>query len=117
MLCAGELMPRGRSQDDTNVLEMALVGYELEKKKIDDKIAEIRAKLGRGGAARPGQKKTASAGGGRRNLSPEARARIAAAQKKRWAEHRKRAASQQRRGRKTAKTSRTAKAAGAESAA
>jgi hypothetical protein len=107
MLAPGELMPRGRSQDDLNVLEMALVGYELEKKKIDEKIAEIRARLGQGASARPAAQKRAPSAGGRRNLSPEARARIAAAQKKRWAEHRRRMAGSQR-GRKTAKAGRGA---------
>ncbi len=83
-------MARGKDTDLTT-LQMALVGYELEKKKIDDKIREIRALLGRRGA------KAAAVAGAepaprKRNLSPEARKRIAAAQKRRWAEHRKRAA-------------------------
>jgi hypothetical protein len=84
----GETMPRGRSAEDTAVLEMALVGYEIEKQRIDQKIADIRARLGqRGGAS----SLTAGAkqAGRKRHLSPEARRRIAAAQRKRWAEHRR----------------------------
>jgi hypothetical protein len=70
---------------------MALVGYEIEKQKIADKISEIQAKL-KGktvtakATAEPKEAKV------KRVLSPAARRRIAAAQKKRWAEHRKRLA-------------------------
>jgi len=71
------------------MLAMALVGYELEKKKIDERIREIRAQLSGANVA----EKVSSAGDikapKRRKLSAAARKRIAAAQKKRWAEHRK----------------------------
>jgi hypothetical protein len=84
-------MPRGRSED-LSTLEMALVGYQLEKNKIEDKIRQIQSQL-------KGKHMTAPAGGAekkapgtKRVLSPAARKRIAAAQKKRWAEHRKRLA-------------------------
>ena len=86
-------MPRGRSSSDPTTLAMALVGYEIEKQKIEDKIRQIRAQLGGhrvGSAAAPAAK-----GGGprkRRTLSASARRRIAAAQRKRWAEHRKKLA-------------------------
>ncbi len=82
-------MPRGKSSHDQNMLAMALVGYEVEKKKIEERIKEIRARLGGGrpaakaGAPEPGEAPK------RRKLSKAARKRIAAAQKKRWAEHRK----------------------------
>jgi hypothetical protein len=69
---------------------MALVGYEIEKKRIEDKIREIRAQLGGGRAARSAA--PAEDGQPKRRLSAAARKRIAAAQKKRWAEHRKAAA-------------------------
>jgi len=72
---------------------MALVGYEIEKQKIDDKIKEIQAQLkGRRGPASSPSVATKRAAGTKRVLSPAARRRIAAAQKKRWAEHRKRLA-------------------------
>lgn len=80
-----------RSLEDLTTLQMALVGYEVERRKIDDRIREIQAKLkGKHTAAPPAaaEKKAAP----RRFLSAEARKRIAAAQKKRWAEHRKRIA-------------------------
>ncbi len=87
-------MARGRSIEDVTTLQMALVGYQYEKQKIEDRIREIEAKL-KGkhvSSAAPAAEKKAS--GVKRVLSPAARKRIAAAQKKRWAEHRKRAAAQ-----------------------
>ena len=83
-------MARGRNTTDLTTLQMALVGYQIERQKIDDKIREIQTRLGgRAGAAQTASKKS---GGVKRVLSPAARRRIAAAQKKRWAEHRKRMA-------------------------
>jgi hypothetical protein len=86
----GENMAR-RSLEDLTTLQMALVGYQVERQKIDDRISEIQAKLKGKSVALPsaGSEKKAVV---KRVLSPEARKRIAAAQKKRWAEHRKRAA-------------------------
>jgi len=88
-------MPRGRSTSDPTTLAMALVGYELEKQRIEQKIQEIRAQLGgRATGSRGTAHSTAKTGGpGRkRTLSASARRRIAAAQRKRWAEHRKKQA-------------------------
>jgi hypothetical protein len=61
---------------------MALIGYHAERSRIDERIAEIQQQLG-GRAPR-----TAASVDGvrpRRQMSPAARKRIAAAQKKRWA--------------------------------
>lgn len=82
-------MARGRNVQDLDTLQMALVGYQIEKQKIDDKIRAIQAQLGgkKGTLAA-----TAAAGkttGTKRVLSAAARRRIAAAQRKRWAAHRK----------------------------
>lgn len=64
---------------DTETLMMALRGYELEKAKIEGKIADLRARLGTGPRiVQPATRK-------RHRISPEGRARIAAAQRKRWA--------------------------------
>jgi hypothetical protein len=86
-------MPRGRRIEDLSTLQMALVGYQMERQKIDEKIRQIEAALkGKRGAtpiAVAAEPKTA---GVKRVLSPAARKRIAAAQKKRWAEHRKKMA-------------------------
>ncbi|MBZ5594314.1 MAG: hypothetical protein LAP39_18895 [Acidobacteriia bacterium] len=72
---------------DESVLEMALIGYQAEKTRIETVMAEIREQLGHRG---PGRPKAASDGTGqasprRRVMSAEARKRIAAAQRKRWA--------------------------------
>lgn len=85
-------MARGKSQD-RSMLAMALVGYELEKKKIEDRIREIRAKLGGGRLTGKVDTSSNDVQPKRRKLSVAARKRIAAAQKKRWAEHRKAQAS------------------------
>ena len=86
-------MPRGKAapKPDQTTLQMALVGYELEKERIAGKIAEIQSLLG--GAKAPAAAGAKSeAAPKKRILSAAARKRIAAAQKKRWAEHRKKAA-------------------------
>lgn len=84
-------MARGKVSEDSSVLEMALVGYQVEKAKIEAKISEIQAQLKgkRAPVSSPAAKPEAA---GKRYLSPAARKRIALAQKKRWAEHRKKAA-------------------------
>jgi hypothetical protein len=78
--------------EDLTTLQMALVGYQFEKQKIEEKIREIQAQLKGQSNALPAVAADKKAPGTRRVLSPAARRRIAAAQKKRWAEHRKRAA-------------------------
>jgi hypothetical protein len=82
-------MPRGKSSHDQSMLAMALVGYVVEKKKIEERIKEIRARLGGGKLAAKASAPEAGEAPKRRKLSKAARKRIAAAQKKRWAEHRK----------------------------
>lgn len=78
---------------DEGLLQAALYGYQVEKERIEAKIRDLQAQL-KGkkvpvAAAKPGN------AGGRREMSDAARARIAAAQKKRWAEfHKKQAAAQ-----------------------
>lgn len=76
-------MPRGRSNEDQAMLEMALIGYEHERERLDANIAELQARL-KGKSAAP-----AKSAGGKRTVSPTARKRMAAAQKRRWAEYRK----------------------------
>jgi hypothetical protein len=86
-------MPRGKAKQDNETLEMALVGFEQKKAEIDEKIRQIKSLLHGGSSSgavnssrlvskeAPARKK--------RVLSASARKRIALAQKKRWAEHRK----------------------------
>jgi hypothetical protein len=82
-------MPRSKASQDNSMLSMALVGYELEKQKIEAKIRDIRAKLG---GAITAIKTAIAAPAKKRTLSAGARKRIAAAQRRRWAEHRKKEA-------------------------
>jgi len=82
-------MPRlGKVTRDDSPLIAALAELERQKKHIDEQIRGVRALLGKttNGRGRPGA--VASKGGPGR-LSPAARKRIAAAQKRRWAEYRK----------------------------
>ena len=85
-------MARLISTHDTATLQMALIGYQIERQKIDERIREIQNQLkGKAVAPLPSAGENAAAPG-KRILSPAARRRIALAQKKRWAEHRKRQA-------------------------
>lgn len=85
-------MARKSSVNDIFLLEAALEGLELQRKRIDEQITHVRSLLGK----RPGAKSSVSqvsvSAGHKRKLSPAARRRIAVAQKKRWAEYRKNAA-------------------------
>ena len=87
-------MPRPRSIN-TEILEAALAGLESQRQRIDEQIAAVRQMLGRRG---PGRPVAASADGPptktvpvrkKRKMSAAARKRIAAAQKRRWADFRK----------------------------
>jgi hypothetical protein len=69
-------------QLDNSILQMALIGYQAERAKIEERIAEIQRQLG--GRA-PHAAAPAGAPKPRRQMSAAARKRIAAAQKKRWA--------------------------------
>jgi len=76
-----------RASHDINILEMALIGYQSERERIEGKILELQAQL-------KGKKVSVSSAGktkprAKRVLSEAARKRIGAAQRKRWAEHRK----------------------------
>ena len=85
-------MARGRSLEESTTLQMALVGYQVEKQKIEDQIRRIEAQLKGKRVPLSSVTATPARPAVRRVLSASARARIAAAQKKRWAEHRKRVA-------------------------
>ena len=91
-------MPRqARPKVDHTILEMALVGYQSEVDKITARIAEIKAQLGKRGPGRPKATPAAEATTGtdqaapakRRTISKAGRARIAAAQRARWAAQKK----------------------------
>lgn len=80
------------SSDNATLLAAALEGLELQRQRIDAQIAQVRAALGKK-AGRATASAAPSLNGPKRNLSESARKRIAAAQKKRWAEYRKNKAS------------------------
>jgi hypothetical protein len=87
-------MPRGRKPSpDTTTLEAALVGLELKRNEIDGLISKIKKQLGGKSSTSSMSSAPAAKSQGaprkRRTLSADARKRIAAAQKRRWAEHRK----------------------------
>jgi hypothetical protein len=89
-------MPRqSNTFSDPGLLEAALEGLMLQKSRIESQIQEIKSLLGR---RRAGSKQSAALTSGgaarKRELSEAARKRIAAAQKRRWAEYRKNKASQ-----------------------
>lgn len=76
---------------DPALLEAALEGLELQRQRIEQQISQVRGLLRRSSAGKkraPG-KATAKRSTIKRVLSPAARKRIAAAQKRRWAEFRK----------------------------
>jgi hypothetical protein len=83
-------MPRGQFQD-TELLKAALEGLEAQKRRVEEQIKQVQAMLG--GRKRPAAAKEPSAEPAKpkrkRRLSAAARQRIAAAQKRRWAEYRK----------------------------
>jgi nicotinamidase-related amidase len=70
---------------DLEILRMALVGYQRQAELIDEKIVELQAQLkGKSGPVERSENDHAPEPK-RRTMSASARARIAAAQKKRWA--------------------------------
>ena len=74
-------------QLDAPTLQAALVGYRQQLNDIEQKMAEIRRKLGKSGGAVASPKADAPAQPRARKhrMSAEGRARIAAAQRARWA--------------------------------
>ena len=78
------------------ILQAALQGLEAQRQKLDEQIAQVKAMMGQRVGRPPksvqavAERATANVDGRkRRTLSSEARKRIAAAQKKRWATFRK----------------------------
>ena len=89
-------MPKISGGLNREVLTAALEGLEAQRRRIEEQLEQVRSALGMGGVRRGRPPKSASSNDGegpavgrasrkRRHLSAEARARISAAQKKRWA--------------------------------
>jgi hypothetical protein len=72
---------------DDSLLEAALVGYQAQAAKITAAIADIRKRLGRSGNGQRTPMPLANPAPVRNkhHISAEGRARIAEAQRKRWA--------------------------------
>lgn len=69
---------------DPALLRAALIGYENQLAQINQAMTDIRRQLKMTGSSDPAPAKERE-----RGMSAAARKRIAAAQKKRWAEYRK----------------------------
>jgi hypothetical protein len=82
-------MARARNAADASILEMALVGYQIQIEKIESKIQELQSLLKGKRTASPSSVIGTVKPPAKRFLSEAARDRIAAAQRKRWAEHRR----------------------------
>jgi tape measure domain-containing protein len=75
---------------DKATLEAALVGYQQHLQQIEAKMAELRQMLGEKPAAAPAAKRAGKAPRKQKHrMSAEGRARIAAAQRARWAKVKK----------------------------
>jgi hypothetical protein len=94
----GDKMPRpAKSLQNASFLTAALEGLELQQRRVEEQIAQVRAMLG-GRRVRFAAGALSAKPAKKRQLSPEARKRIAMAQKRRWAEYRKKQAAQAKEG-------------------
>jgi hypothetical protein len=81
-----------RRNDDTGILQAALLGYQQQLDEINAKIAELRRRLGGRSSASSGSAAPAPRAQQKKHrISAEGRARIAAAQRRRWAAAKKNA--------------------------
>jgi hypothetical protein len=84
--CGGE--PHMAKGTDAELLKAALVGYQVQWERLGQTIADIKSQLGqRGSGQRPKPEESGSEEPAprRRGMSAAGKARIAAAQRKRWA--------------------------------
>ena len=79
-------------QLDRPTLEAALVGYQRQLEDIQSKMSELRRRLGRPSATASPVRSAPSSGRKHHRMSAEGRARIAAAQRARWAKFKKKKA-------------------------
>lgn len=71
---------------DRETLEAALVGLQLQRDEIENKMSDLRRQIGGRNGTRPlGSTPVVK----RRGMSAAARKRIVAAQRKRWADYRR----------------------------
>ena len=79
-------------QLDRPTLEAALVGYQRQLEDIQSKMAELRRRLGRPSASASVVRSAPSPARKHHRMSAEGRARIAAAQRARWAKFKRKKA-------------------------
>jgi hypothetical protein len=89
-------MARRSTAPSREILEAALQGLEAQRQKLEEQIGQVRAMMGhrvgrppRGNGAETNTSRKVAPVRRKRSLSADARKRIAAAQKKRWAAFRK----------------------------
>lgn len=86
-------MPRpAKAIPNRELLTAALEGLQLQRDRIDEQIRKVRELLGVRRGRPPVARAAAKVVAKRRTLSAEARRRISLAQKRRWAEFRKKGA-------------------------
>ena len=74
------------------ILQAAIEGLELQRIRLDELIAQVRARLGKRGPGRPpkaAKKASTKPAKKKRTISAAGRKRIAAAQRERWAKLKK----------------------------
>lgn len=71
--------------NDLGILQAALIGYQQQLDDINAKIADLRRRLGSRGSNTPAAGVAPRAPQKKHRISAEGRARIAAAQRRRWA--------------------------------
>ncbi len=87
-------MAKANAAPSREILEAALQGLEAQRDRLEEQISQVRGMMGGGRPGRPAGTGSRHIEGRdaerkKRVLTPEARKRIAAAQKKRWAAFRK----------------------------
>jgi hypothetical protein len=82
-------MAKGKSNTNADILRYALAHLEQERDQIQARIDHVHSQLGQKVSAPAASAADGAAPRKKRTLSASARKRIAMAQKKRWAEHRK----------------------------
>jgi hypothetical protein len=67
------------------IVDAAIEGFEAQKRRIDDQISQLRRFVVKGAGVPSSSAVTARRKSGRHRISPEGRAAIAEAQRRRWA--------------------------------
>ncbi len=86
------------SLNDELLLSAALEGLEVQRQRIEEQIQEVRGRLGSTAGSTRAGRPAALRPRKKRVLSAAARKRISQAQRKRWAEYRKKTRGNQKKG-------------------